>query len=64
MCFEMCKEVGACPQPAGENVDCNCFACSGFDTAAYESAKDGGVLLSSRALCRATSAAQPARGGP
>merc|ERR1719482_2107673 len=41
MCFEMCKEVGACPTPAGENVNCNCFACSGFDTAAYAAANDG-----------------------
>merc|ERR1719456_379320 len=31
MCMEMCKKTGACPVPAGENVDCNCFACSGFD---------------------------------
>merc|ERR1719420_2478581 len=37
----MCKEVGACPVPAGENVDCNCFGCSGFDKDAYASANDG-----------------------
>merc|ERR1719379_2615404 len=37
----MCKEVGACPVPAGENVDCNCFGCSGFDKGAYASANDG-----------------------
>merc|ERR1719287_396074 len=37
----MCKEVGACPVPAGEDVDCNCFGCSGFDKDAYASANDG-----------------------
>merc|ERR1719428_1251122 len=36
----MCKEVGACPVPAGEDVDCNCFGCSGFDKDAYASAND------------------------
>merc|ERR1740121_868007 len=41
MCMDMCKNVGACPVPAGENVDCNCFACSGFDKDAYASANDG-----------------------
>merc|ERR1719146_251261 len=41
MCMEMCKKTGACPVPAGENVDCNCFACSGFDKDAYASANDG-----------------------
>merc|ERR1719258_462223 len=37
----MCKEVGACPVPAGEDVDCNCFGCSGFGKDAYASANDG-----------------------
>merc|ERR1719269_381538 len=41
MCMEMCKKVGACPVPAGEDVDCNCFGCSGFDKEAYASANDG-----------------------
>ena len=40
-CMAMCKEVGACPVPAGEDVDCNCFGCSGFDKDAYASANDG-----------------------
>merc|ERR1719478_1264041 len=41
MCMEMCKKVGACLVPAGEDVDCNCFGCSGFDKDAYASANDG-----------------------
>merc|ERR1719247_1896553 len=41
MCMDMCKNVGACPVPAGENVNCNCFACSGFDKDAYAEANDG-----------------------
>ena len=41
MCMQMCKDVGACPVPAGEDVNCNCFACSGFDAESYASANDG-----------------------
>ena len=41
MCMQMCKDVGACPVPAGKDVNCNCFACSGFDASSYASANDG-----------------------
>merc|ERR1719498_891911 len=41
MCMQMCKDVGACPVPAGKDVKCNCFACSGFDADSYASANDG-----------------------